>query len=230
MVADNEKTILIIARHGNNFLKGQTPTRVGMRTDIPLVENEKGTKVGEYLRDNKLIPDVIYSSPLLRTMKTASLAIGAMKLKEIPIILSERFSEIDYGVDENKTEDEVCFRIGSESLKNDKISREEIIEEGKRIIDIWNNECIPPSGWIIDTKEIIKQWQDFGKEIEEKYFGKKILVVTSHGIAKFAPYLTKDAKDCYERFGTKLSTGGICIFSKMQNDDFWTCDAWGIKP
>lgn len=230
MVADNEKTILIIARHGNNFLKGQTPTRVGMRTDIPLVENEKGTKVGEYLRDNKLIPDVIYSSPLLRTMKTASLAIGAMKLKEIPIILSERFSEIDYGVDENKTEDEVCFRIGSESLKNDKISREEIIEEGKRIIDIWNNECIPPSGWIIDTKEIIKQWQEFGKEIEEKYFGKKVLVVTSHGIAKFTPYLTKDAKECYKRFGTKLSTGGICIFSKTSKDSSWNCDAWGIKP
>ena len=28
-------TRLIIARHGNTFEKGQTPTRVGGRTDLP---------------------------------------------------------------------------------------------------------------------------------------------------------------------------------------------------
>ena len=31
---------LIIARHGNTFRPGETPTRVGSRTDLPLVEEE----------------------------------------------------------------------------------------------------------------------------------------------------------------------------------------------
>ena len=31
-------TTLIIARHGNTFDKGDIPTRVGARTDLPLVE------------------------------------------------------------------------------------------------------------------------------------------------------------------------------------------------
>ena len=42
-------TRIIIARHGNTFTKEQTPTRVGCRTDLPLVEEERGTNVGLYL-------------------------------------------------------------------------------------------------------------------------------------------------------------------------------------
>ena len=40
---------LIIARHGNTFRKGETPTRVGSRTDLPLVEDERGRGIGKYL-------------------------------------------------------------------------------------------------------------------------------------------------------------------------------------
>ena len=42
---------LIIARHGNTFNKGETPTRVGSRTDIPLVDSgkEQAKLIGEYL-------------------------------------------------------------------------------------------------------------------------------------------------------------------------------------
>ena len=39
-------TRIIIARHGNTFTKEQTPTRVGGRTDLPLVETERGTNIG----------------------------------------------------------------------------------------------------------------------------------------------------------------------------------------
>ena len=43
-------TRIIIARHGNNFTKEQTPLRVGARTDLPLVETERGTNIGKYLK------------------------------------------------------------------------------------------------------------------------------------------------------------------------------------
>ena len=64
------RTRLIIARHGNTFRLEETPTRVGAKTDLPLVEEFKGRSIGRYLKHD-IIPDVIYAAPLLRTMQTA---------------------------------------------------------------------------------------------------------------------------------------------------------------
>lgn len=49
-------TRIIIARHGNTFTKDQTPLRVGAGTDLPLVETERGTNIGKYLKMRTLIP------------------------------------------------------------------------------------------------------------------------------------------------------------------------------
>ena len=65
---------LIIARHGNTFRPGETPTRVGAGTDLPLVEEERARGVGKYLKNKGLIPSKIYAAPLRRTMETARLA------------------------------------------------------------------------------------------------------------------------------------------------------------
>ena len=48
----------MIVRHGNTFRAGETPTRVGARTDLPLVEEERARSAGRYLHD--LLP---YSHP-----------------------------------------------------------------------------------------------------------------------------------------------------------------------
>ena len=37
---------LVIVRHGNTFRAGETPTRVGARTDLPLVEEERARSDG----------------------------------------------------------------------------------------------------------------------------------------------------------------------------------------
>ena len=42
---------LVIVRHGNTFRAGETPTRVGARTDLPLVEEERARSAGRYLRE-----------------------------------------------------------------------------------------------------------------------------------------------------------------------------------
>ncbi|MCD8562767.1 MAG: histidine phosphatase family protein, partial [Alphaproteobacteria bacterium] len=70
-------TTLIIARHGNTFGPGDTVTYVGGRTDLPLVEKgvEQAKALGRYLKDNRLIPDVVYSSLLKRTQETARIAV-----------------------------------------------------------------------------------------------------------------------------------------------------------
>ena len=69
-------TRLIIARHGNTFTKDQTPTRVGGRTDLPLVESERGRNIGKYLKLKDMLPDVVFAAPLKRTMETARLAVA----------------------------------------------------------------------------------------------------------------------------------------------------------
>lgn len=53
-------TRIIIARHGNTFAKDETPRRVGGRTDLDLVEEERGRNVGRYLKAKGLIPALVF--------------------------------------------------------------------------------------------------------------------------------------------------------------------------
>lgn len=214
------KTILIIARHGNTFRPGETPTRVGARTDLALVEEVRGRSIGKYLKENDLIPDMIYSSPLLRTKHTAELAAEEMGFNKNSIIELDDFTEIDYGVDENKTEEEVMYRLGNGN-----------IEEGKKIIELWNDAAIVPDGWDVNPQQIIKTWKDFAeRQISEKEENKIVLLVTSNGIIRFAPYLTGDFEKFTKEQDIKVATGGVCIFEKDNDDSFWKCLAWNMKP
>ena len=204
-------TRIIIARHGNTFTKEQTPLRVGARTDLPLVETERGTNIGKYLKMRTLFPAAVFAAPLKRTTETARLAIAAMD-KDIPLISDSRFTEIDYGPDEAKTEEKVIARIGQKAL------------------DDWNRAAIVPDGWNVSVKEIIAAWEEFAREIEDKYHDKTVLVVSSNGIIRFAPYLTGDFAAFSEQFDIKVGTGGICILEKNDDEAHWRVTDWGIKP
>ena len=76
------KTTLIVARHGNTFSPGDVVTRVGARTDMPLSTSglEQGWKLGLYLRDNDLLPDVVFTSALQRTQQTAEQIFAAAEI------------------------------------------------------------------------------------------------------------------------------------------------------
>lgn len=204
-------TRIIIARHGNTFTKDQTPLRVGARTDLPLVETERGTNIGKYLKMRSLIPSVVFAAPLKRTTETARLAVAALD-KDIPLKSDDRFVEVDYGPDEAKTEDEVIARIGQDAL------------------EAWDKNAIVPNGWNVSVDGIIDAWKGFAKEVEENYKGKTVMVVSSNGIIRFAPYLTGDFKQFAEDFNIKVSTGGVCILEKEEGDANWTVVEWGVKP
>ncbi len=210
------KTTLILCRHGNTFRKDETPTRVGAKTDLPLVEEQRAKSIGLYLKDHDLIPQAVYAAPLLRTMQTAKLAVEAMGL-QTPILPINDFVEIDYGPDENKTEEEVLLRLGNGNP-----------EEGKKIIDAWNQDATVPDGWDVNPMQIIATWRDFAENTAIK--NRTTLLVTSNGILRFAPYLTGDFEKFSQEHDIKVSTGGICMFEKEENEPFWTCMAWDIKP
>ncbi len=199
-------TTLLIARHGNTFSANEIPRRVGARTDLPLVETgrEQARALGKYLKDHDLVPDLILTSQLKRTIEMAEIAsheIG-IKIETHPLAI---FNEVDYGPDENKTEEEVIARIGAQAIKD------------------WDEKAIVPTGWKTDTAEIIRNWQNFAAGLEN---GRRTLVITSNGIARFAPSITKDG--LAEGQSLKISTGALCILEK--NDVNWAIKGWNIKP
>lgn len=204
-------TKLIIVRHGNTFNPNQTPLRVGARTDIPLVESGKqqAQKIGQWLKKNHFIPNKIYTSELQRTFQTAELIVNELNT-ETPIIKDQKFNEIDYGPDEGKPEAEVVSRIGEAAIK------------------MWDENAILPNGWQVDRKTIIQNWLVFGKLIEENDKKQITLVVTSNGIARFAPYLTGQFEEFRSQHSIKISTGALCILEKTNHH--WQVERWNFRP
>lgn len=200
-------TRLIIARHGNTFGPGDTPTRVGRRTDIPLVTSgiEQAQAIQHYFKIHKIQPDAVYSAELMRTQQTAAYACPGM-----PITLLAAFNEIDYGPDENQTEDRVIARIGQEA------------------IDKWNQAAIVPPGWQVSPDAIIKNWHQFGEMINTKHKDQTVFIVTSNGIARFAPYLTGSFEQFCEQHDIKLKTGALA--SLEFNGNTWDIAFWNLKP
>jgi probable phosphoglycerate mutase len=224
------KKTLVIVRHGNTFVAGQTPTRVGRKTDIPLVEEFKSRNVAKYLLNKNIIPDRIFAAPLKRTMQTANLIINEMKLDTV-VIPDNNFMEIDYGEDENKTEPQVMYRLGLEYAKNNNLSvnipENEIIEYGKAVIDLWNIKAIVPAGWNVDVEGIISSWKNLAYSIENK---ETALICTSNGIIRFAPYILNksNAEAFNNKYDLKVSTGSVSIFKTVGN--IWKCIEWNTKP
>lgn len=204
-------TTLIIARHGNTFEPGQTPRRVGGRTDLPLTAagREQARAIGRYLRAHDLVPDVAYASTLQRTIETADIAVREAGLKQ-PVFSLSIFDEIDYGPDENKTEDEVIARIGADAIRQ------------------WDDHAVVPDGWAADPQAIITHWNGFARQITEHGDGEIILAVTSNGIARFAPHITGDFESFRTTYKLKIATGALCILA--HDGAHWTVRAWNVRP
>lgn len=204
-------TTLIIARHGNTFGPGDTVTYVGARTDLPLVDKgvEQARAIGKFLKENRLIPDVVYASHLKRAQETARIAIQESGVTN-PVYALDIFNEIDYGPDENKTREDVVARIGEEALKN------------------WDEQSLVPEGWLADPDSIIQNWLGFAKQVCAYDDNETVLVVTSNGIARFAPHITGDYGAFSASHSPKLTTGALAIFT--HDDRGWTLQEWNLKP
>jgi 2,3-bisphosphoglycerate-dependent phosphoglycerate mutase len=203
-------TRLIIARHGNTFNAGETPRRVGGRTDLPLVASgrEQARNIGHWLKTNALLPEVTYCSDLLRTRETAELAIKETGYAQ-PIYPLSIFNEIDYGPDENKEEADVIARIGAQAIED------------------WDKQAVVPDGWAFNPQKTIADWQNFANHIvaDDQDI---VFVVTSNGIARFAPYITGDFDAFAARHSIKISTGAICLLE--HSDGQWHVRHWNMKP
>ena len=142
------QTTLIIARHGNTFESHQTPTRVGGRTDLPLVASgiTQAKNLGAAWLAQKIVPHVVFASGLQRTQQTANYALQQMG-QSLPVQVDTMFNEIDYGPDENQPEAQVIGRLGQQAL------------------DDWDAKALVPNGWLLNPLEKIEQWQNLAHNI-----------------------------------------------------------------
>ncbi len=199
---------LFAARHGNTFDDGDTPTRIGRRTDLPLSQSGRAQadQLGAYFSGHGITFAHIYAAPLRRTMETAQ-AIARHARGRCSIAPEPALLEIDYGPDENQPEASVIARIGKDAL------------------DQWNAASIPPPGWDVDPEGLIAAWRDLFARIRETEPDCVALAVTSNGVARFA----LDAADAVRpEFPKKLRTGA---FGRIElNGNNAVVAEWDVRP
>ncbi len=200
-------TTLVIVRHGNSFADGETPRRIGARTDLPLVPSgqEQAGRLGAWFAGEGWRFDRILCSPLRRTRETAE-AIRAMQTDPPATELSDLLAEIDHGVDEDRPDSAVIERIGAGALA------------------AWEKDGAAPDGWTVDREARIEGWRHLFAQRDSG----TVLLVTSNGAARFAlladPTLMAQASALPS---LKLRTGAFGI---IQVDNGLRLAAWDRRP
>lgn len=228
----SEPTRLIVVRHGNTFNSGDVILRVGSATDIPLTGKGvmQGEAVGKELARRGLAVDHIFYAPLQRTQQSAdgiakSFPAAAMETAEF-------LTELDYGQDDGKPEDDVVLRLGiAESCGKltPQVTLDTLREAGKAALKKWDSEAILPAGWDFlapRVAELEKNWSDFAAVIRDDFAGKTVVAVTSNGIARFSKIILP--ADVSLSGSLKLATGAFGIYE--YRDGVWQCADWNVRP
>jgi probable phosphoglycerate mutase len=194
---------------------------------LPLVEEGRARAIGRFLAANGLRPDKVYAAPLKRTTRTAELILEEAGWR-LPVVAEARFTEVDYGPDENRTEEEVRRRLGEVFARENGLSvtnDEEVMAYGRRLIDAWDRSGEVPPGWRVDAGAIVRAWRDFADGIAD---GERVLVCTSNGVIRFAPRLLEGCDDFCREHDIKVATGSLSIFA--HEGEGWRCTGWNLKP
>lgn len=215
---------LLIARHGNTFDKGDEILRVGKRTDLPLSNSgqEQARNLGKFLKQHFTEIHQVYVSNLIRTQQTAQLALETMTGSKHSSVfeINSLLDEIDYGPDEGQPENKVIERIGLKALEQ------------------WEANATVPQDWLVKPCEIIQGWKDLSQDILQQYQQhlsqaisetKNILLVTSNGIARFAPYITGDFESFSKQYAIKMKTGAISCFQYCDQKSQWRVKFWNQR-
>lgn len=175
---------LYIIRHGNTFDPGDTVTRVGARTDLPLSVSgrEQARKLAEHFAGIRF--SAALCSILTRTRQTAR-SILSQRTDSPALLIAPFLTEIDYGPDENQPEEVVAARLGP-------------------ALEAWDRDGTPPPGWLVDVETIKEGWRALLSRAALLPADASALVVTSNGIARFLPDVVDKLPDALDR---KLKTG-----------------------
>ncbi|MGO8953906.1 MAG: histidine phosphatase family protein [Rhodomicrobium sp.] len=207
--------LLILARHGNTFEKGEKAVWVGARTDLPLTAKgrEQAATLAAALQPVKPRIKRVICGPLQRTREHAGIAAGALGV-EMPIEADGRLREIDYGLWEAKSTEEIHGFGGEVELK------------------AWNERGEWPRapGWTPPAETIAANVAQLAGECAAT-LGENdaALLVTSNGILKFFLKLVPGAfEDMAARGALKVATGHACALRHSERG--WEVVFWDREP
>jgi len=205
-----------IIRHGNTFLSDQTPLRVGLGTDIPLVPSgqKQAQDLGTHFRKQGLAPRALFSSVLLRAKQTAQLIQEAGSYTSLTVQVRPELNEIDHGPDEGKPEHMVEARLGAAAMER------------------WNKEAVMPAEWKPRPQQIIREWETLLNDVVANIREGIILMVTSNGRARFVPGLPGMvlSEEFQAQGDLKLRTGSFGMLEKADESSPWQLRSWNIRP
>ncbi len=199
--------LLLLARHGNTFEQGETAVWVGARTDLPLTAKgrEQAAALGAGLAPIGPRIKRIVSGPLRRTREHAGILARALNF-EPPVEIDERLREIDYGLWEGKSAQEIeAFGGGAE-------------------LAAWNERGVWPSSpaWSPSAETITANAAALAQDLAAATpAGDAALLVTSNGVLKFFLKLVPGAFESAEHGALKVATGHCCALT-------WEAGGWKV--
>lgn len=201
---------LILFRHGNTFENGQKPVWIGARTNLVLTKEgkEQAKTAAEFLAEKVKGISAIIAAPLLRTRHFAEIInekIGC------PLSTDERLCEIDYGLWEGLSSEEIKETFGEEKFF------------------AWDlrGEWPENMGWASSLEEMKKGLSDFLAEEKNILEKEKTIhvAVTSNGVLRLIYSLVSgNPADS----NAKVKTGNYCIIAPT--NDSWKIEKWNEKP
>ena len=207
--------LLLLARHGNTFDKGDKVVWAGARTDLPLTAKgrEQAQALGKALTPFAPQIERVISGPLLRTRDAAAIATNIAGVTA-SVEIDQRLKEIDYGLWEAKSSEEIEAMGGGEELA------------------AWNKTGAWPQapGWTPPPETIAANAAQLaaGCAATVSETGAALLV-TSNGILKFFLKHIPDAfEDMAARGTLKVATGNCCAL--RHSGIGWKVLFWDCPP
>lgn len=198
--------MFVIVRHGNTFAAGETPRRIGARTDLPLTDAgiEQARALGRHFADLGWRFGRVLVSPLARTRQTAQAILDYQEGAPAPEPC-DWLREIDHGPDENQPDEAIVARIGAAALAD------------------WDARAVPPPGWSVDAAMRLSAW----RALLDGAADSPVLLVTSNGAARFA--LLAEPELMSGLSNLKLPTGGYGVI-RRGGDGALEAPVWGKRP
>jgi broad specificity phosphatase PhoE len=206
---------LLLARHGNTFEAHEKAVWVGARTDLALTAKgrEQAAALARALQLRRARISRIIAGPLRRTKEHAEIVSEALGGKA-GVAIDARLKEIDYGLWEGKSSEEIAEIHGNVEL------------------EAWNKKGIWPDSadWSPPPELITKNVSGLTNEIASDLPSEEVaLLVTSNGILKFFLKLVPGAfEQMSEEGALKVATGRCCLLRKRGGN--WELLFWDREP
>lgn len=203
--------MFVIVRHGNTFAAGETPRRIGARTNLPLTEAgvAQARALGLHFSALGWQFEKAFASPLLRTRQTAEAILGAQP-QPAELEIADFLREVDHGPDEDKTEDAVIARVGPDAIA------------------AWDAHAVPPPGWSVNADQRIAAWKHLFSA--RPACEGPTLLLTSNGAARFALLADPALQPRLASLPTlKLPTGSYGVI-RRSTDGTLDIAVWGQRP